>query len=100
MQVERQKQAAKRKRSEGQSGASGKLPKRQKGAKREWWETGEPGDSEQDDDVDYYTKEVCAELMGSSEPAFISVLHYGSFRWAEENGRGIVEEPNLANALP
>ena len=69
MQVERQKQAAKRKRAESQSGAGGKLQKRQKGAKREWWETGEPGDSEQDDDVEYYTKEVRPDDLLRLDPS-------------------------------
>jgi hypothetical protein len=67
-QMEVEKKEAKRKRDEGKVSGGGKLPKRAKGAKKQWWEdSGADGcESEADDDVDYYTKEVldpCSHTM-------------------------------------
>lgn len=54
----KQKEHAKRKRQEGKGATGGKLPKRQKGAKKEWWEEGDAGASDVDDEAAYYEQEV------------------------------------------
>lgn len=59
LQAEQEKKLAKRQRDEVRAAPSGKLPKRAKGQKKQWWEDdGSEEVAEDDNDVAHYEREA------------------------------------------